>query len=300
MKKEDLIIRWLDNNLDEEELKAFKELDASSDFLKIDAAVKQLKAPEFDAEESLARLKAALPVQQLDQHKHQWKKYISSIAAVLVVAICLYFTVFNTNEVNYLAKNGEKTEFILPDNSEVILNAGSHISFEEKNWSDNRSLQLEGEAYFKVAKGKTFTVKTTKGDITVLGTEFTVNVRPQLFEVTCFEGVVDVIFNGKSMKLMAGHHFLVYNEKVQRQEISITEPSWIHTKSSFTSIPFNEVVEELERQYNITVTGESTKNEMLFTGSFTHENLETALQAITIPLNLSYELSGTKVVLKTK
>ena len=48
MTQEELIKKWLDNNLSEEELKAFKKLDASSAFMKIDEAAQKFAAPSFD------------------------------------------------------------------------------------------------------------------------------------------------------------------------------------------------------------------------------------------------------------
>ncbi|MEZ4795274.1 MAG: anti-sigma factor, partial [Flavobacteriaceae bacterium] len=59
MKKEDLIIKWLDNSLDEKEQKAFEQLDASSSFKKLDAALQHFKAPAFDVENQFQKLQAA-------------------------------------------------------------------------------------------------------------------------------------------------------------------------------------------------------------------------------------------------
>jgi ferric-dicitrate binding protein FerR (iron transport regulator) len=58
------------------------------------------------------------------------------------------------------AGNGEMYAFSLPDQSQVLLNAGSQASFKSWDWSSNRAVSLQGEAYFKVAKGQKFTVET--------------------------------------------------------------------------------------------------------------------------------------------
>lgn len=297
MKKEDLIIKWLDNNLSESELKAFKELDASSTFMKLDEAAKQFKAPQFNVEENLEKLlrQKPAPVKQLS-----WKRYISSIAAALVLTLGIYFVFFNNNETTFFAQNTQQTEFNLPDASEVVLNAGSHIVYIKSNWNNNRSLNLEGEAYFKVEKGSTFTVNTSHGTVTVLGTQFTVKSRENYFEVICFEGLVQVIHNNKSYKLPGGNSLSFVGNIIQKDYTKLTEPTWLHAKSSFVSVPYSEVIQELQRQYNLEVELDASHGDTLFTGSFTHENLETALQAITIPLNLSYDIKGNEVVLKTR
>jgi hypothetical protein len=62
-------------------------------------------------------------------------------------------------------------------------------------------------------------------------------------------------------------------------------------ESSFTGIPLNQVIAELERQYDIKikVDGVDTK---LFTGSFTHHQSKIALEAVTIPLKLGYKMEN--------
>lgn len=76
-------------------------------------------------------------------------------------------------------------------------------------------------------------------------------------------------------------------------------PSWIENSSSFKSMPYKYVVKELERQFNIKIEYNQIYSETLFTGNFTHTNLEMALQAISIPLNLEFTIfSSEKVFLQ--
>jgi len=63
----------------------------------------------------------------------------------------------------------------------VVLNSKSTISFNKTDWKNNRQLTLDGEAYFKVEKGSTFTVNTNNGSVTVLGTQFNVNSTRRFF-----------------------------------------------------------------------------------------------------------------------
>jgi len=295
MKKEDLIIKWLDNNLSEKELQAFEQLDAFSIYTKMDKAAQSFKAPHFDVDSAYANLKT---VQNNSKPSAPWKRYLSGIAAALVLTLGLYFTFQYSPDTQILAQNSEKIESTLPDTSEVVLNAGSSISFNEKTWSDNREIDLKGEAYFKVAKGSKFTVRTPQGEVVVLGTQFTVNARENFFEVVCFEGLVQVNYEGVIHELPGGKSFKVYGNKQFDNTTVKVEPTWLLEKSSFISIPYVEVVQELERQYGTSISMDQGLNETLFTGSFTHANLETALQAITIPLNLSYTINGNEVVLK--
>ncbi len=296
MKKEDLIIKWLDNNLNEEELRAFKKLDASSAFMKIDEVAQNYAAPSFDQDGVFAKINE----EKNRIQKTPWTRYVSGIAAALVVSLGLYFALFNTTpNTTHIAENANHVEFVLPDASEVLLNAGSQIVYNEEDWSSKRELTLNGEAFFKVATGTTFTVATQHGDVTVLGTQFTVNARENYFEVVCYEGVVAVKTNKETLNLSAGNSYKSYNGQNFNGTVTQSQPSWVDAKTIFKSVPYFAAVNELERQYDIKVTFDPDLENTLFTGSFTHENLETALEAITIPLNLSYDMKGKNVVLKS-
>lgn len=295
MKKKDLISKWLNFNLSDEELEVFNKLDTSSSYHRIDRAAKLFKAPVYDVNSSYTELKGKLGSQNKSRNLYS---YISAVAALLVVAFGLFYLLNTSSDVAYYAENSTKTEFLLPDRSEVILNAGSSVSFNDKNWSKNRNLTLEGEAYFKVAKGEKFTVQTKQGTVVVLGTQFKVNDREGYFEVSCYEGLVLVTNRGKEIELPAGYTYKTFGDRVVNEATALSKPSWLNNKSTFKSIPYNQVISELERQFDIEITGDATENKTLFTGSFSNENLKLALQAITIPLNLSYTINGKNVVFK--
>ncbi|MCW5520953.1 FecR domain-containing protein [Aureitalea sp. L0-47] len=296
MKKKDLISKWLNFNLSDTEKETFENLDVSASYHRIDRAAKYFKAPEFNTESSYQDLK-----NKLGNRKKSIRPlygYISGIAATLVVAFGLFALLNSPQSTEYVAENSARTEFVLPDTSEVILNAGSSISFKEENWDDSREVNLEGEAYFKVAKGKKFSVHSSQGVVTVLGTQFKVKDRSTYFEVSCYEGLVRVEFEGKTYELAAGDAVKAYGDMVVSEKTALGKPSWLENKSVFKSVPIREVIQELERQFDVQVSGEAITSNTLFSGSFSNQNLDTALQAITIPLNLSYSINGKSVVLK--
>jgi ferric-dicitrate binding protein FerR (iron transport regulator) len=83
----------------------------------------------------------------------------------------------------------------LPDGSKAYVNENSEISYDE-NFED-RTIQQEGEVFYKVIKGNTpFTVKTDGGEVKVTGTEFNVKSTGEDLEVEVEKGSVEVS-NGK-------------------------------------------------------------------------------------------------------
>ncbi len=177
------------------------------------------------------------------------------------------------------------------------MNALSSIEYKQENWNEKRSLHLDGEAYFKVAKGKKFNVFTESGVVTVVGTQFNVKQRANFFEVKCFEGKVSVVSDTIKRMLHSGQTFRISNQKFSEGITTDTTPKWTANMSDFDSVPFKEVLAEMERQYNIKITNKNANVDRLFTGGFVHHDLENALISITQPMNMTYELSASNQVI---
>ena len=297
MEKDYLLKKWLNNELTEEEQRAFNELeDAQLNKAIVDNA-QCFKASHFSTPASFKSLQEKLPTAQTPVRKVSWKRTLLQIASVLVLGFAVYYGFFYNQVTQVQTLAAEKITISLPDNSTVILNAASKISYHEKNWDEERELQLEGEAYFQVAKGKKFDVKTPEGTVSVLGTQFNVKQRDSYFEVICYEGVVQVTTNTAVKKLQAGDTFRMDAGVQFSGATDDVAPQWTGNMSSFKSVRFHQVLEELERQYNISITYDGAKKTQFFTGAFVHDNLENALQAVTAPLGLTYKIEGTTNVI---
>lgn len=88
---------------------------------------------------------------------------------------------------------GEVKKLILPDSSEVILNANSNLVYDENN-ADGREVWLDGEGFFEVrhtADNKKFIVHTYDNvSVEVLGTRFNVNSNNKKVEVVLQKGSI--------------------------------------------------------------------------------------------------------------
>lgn len=297
MEKEYLIKKWLDNDLNPQELKAFKQIDDYNDLIKLSDSLKQFKAPNFDNDLAYSEIQKNISHKKSAKKELHWFKPLLRIASIIVVILSVYYytTTLDTQIETFMA---EKTEVTLPDDSRVNLNALSTISFNKSKWNTNRNIDLNGEAYFDVEKGSKFNVNTTLGTVTVLGTEFHVKNRLNYFEVVCYEGSVKVISKNIHKILKPGDQFLVIDGKfiAQEKEKKI-KPSWLNNESYFKSIPYKYVLSEFERQYDITFTTDDIDTNILFTGNFVHNNKELALKSITLPLNITYKIQNSEIAL---
>lgn len=263
------------------------------DFLKIAAQTNRFETPSFNKAKTyqLIKTKKESKVIKLVPYKTIYK--VVAVAALLVLGLFLVLpspTIIET-------KIAENKTITLPDNSTVIINAVSSISYQEKGWDDNRNLKLEGEAFFKVAKGKKFNVQTSQGIVSVLGTQFNVYSRNNYFKITCYEGLVKVSFNGKNLKLPAGNEIWIKDGTLLNEnKIIIPQPTWTNGESSFNEESFEDVIGELERQYAIKVNL-NIKTSKKFTGSFTHKNLEIALLSICEPMGYKFIIKDSNVII---
>lgn len=96
---------------------------------------------------------------------------------------------------------------ILADGTEVWLNAASRLKFPFSFQGDVRKVEIEGEAYFNVARNaeKPFIVGTPDGEIRVLGTAFNVNTyEPGAVTAALVRGSIKAVTSGSEVVLQPG------------------------------------------------------------------------------------------------
>ncbi len=292
MTEETYIRKWLEGNLTEEELREFEKTELYASLQKMQDGLQAYKAPEFDTESEYARLAARMKSGGGKQIRVNWWRMTVGVAAVISLLIVSYVWLFSENIRIVETGIAEKRTVVLPDSSLVILNALSEIRINEGDWQETREVGLKGEAFFQVAKGSDFKVITKEGTVTVLGTQFNVKDRASYYEVICYEGLVSVNSQNHDEKLKPGFLFRSVNGQVLYEENKYYNfPHLLKNESAFFSVPFKEVIEEFERHYAVSVTTRNIDLETSFTGRFTHSDMELALQSVTLPLNLNFELT---------
>lgn len=295
MDKEYLIKKWLNNSLSESETEAFNALDDSGIYKEI---VNEAQRFHGNANATVHSFEAL--EKKLDSSKKNttsWMKIAAGIAAAFVIGLAMFSLLKNDAINTYTTDLAQNKIINLPDDSVVTLNQSSTLAYNTTDWDKNRLIDLKGEAYFDVKKGKRFEVITNQGSVRVLGTEFNVQSRDSLFKVSCYEGLVEIDFNGKQLQLPAGNEFILKSGKAETMtSIAIAEPYWLKNMSVFDNAPFEAVIKELEKHYSIKIKSPENMN-LNFTGAFEHNHLDNALKSITKPLNLTYTKQGSNEVI---
>ena len=212
-------------------------------------------------------------------------------AAVILICGAITFLYLNeyTEEVLKETAYGEKMTFVLPDKSEVILNANSSLRYDS---SKPRKVWLEGEAFFKVSKNQVkqekFQVITPDLTIEVMGTAFNVNSHQEKTKVYLEEGTVKLNLKSETIPeivLLPGE-ILTYSRKEgaefekKRTETKL-ESSWKAGTQLFEKTPLLEILSKMEEIYGVKIQlREHGLSKRLITMGIPVEDLGIALATI--------------------
>ncbi|MGJ8685112.1 MAG: FecR family protein [Nonlabens sp.] len=295
---ERLISKWLDNEISESEMSLLKEHKDYQAFEKIKTASSNLKLGEYDKNKEFERLQSRLNASKKSKST-PFLKWIAAAILIGIVAGGLYTTQLFSDQM--VETQLSSLYHSLPDQSSVHLNKNSSISYNESDYSDERIIELKGEAFFEVNKGKRFVVKTASGNIEVLGTKFNVISLGNTLTVSCFEGRVKVTSEGKEYILNPKDEIFIDEQGAVKENVNYTNtPSWITGEYVYDNQPLRHVLKDLSDNYNIKIEATKDVAQLKFSGGFDKNNFDQALQSIALPLGLEHNEVGDKILFSKK
>jgi transmembrane sensor len=234
-------------------------------------------------------------------------------------------------------RNGSKSKVDMPDGTQIWLNVGSRIEYDENYGNKNREITLTGEAYFDVShdEKKPFIIHTEKMNVKVLGTVFNIKAYPgdKMTEAELIRGRIEVTFPGRPREkliLKPSDKIAVVNNLIERSpdtaelkkitkkikpeivfsalnyqatDSTIIETAWVKNKFIFRSKKFDELSRDMERWFGICIlVRDSVMLEEEFTGTFNNEIITGALDALKLsyPFNYRYEKNNNTVTIYKK
>jgi ferric-dicitrate binding protein FerR (iron transport regulator) len=268
----------------------------------------------------------------------------SFIAFILLATIGIYFFTQKPKAVStagqsissVATKNGNRTKIVLPDGSQVWLNAGSSLDYNNSDFNrELREVSLNGEAYFDVTKNaeKPFIIHTKKMDIKVVGTAF--NVRSysneKFAEASLIRGSIEVTLkdrkdvkvvlkpnekisvpneepdriaskNGERIAVKKDHglipHLLVKDLKINPVNHIIAEIAWTENKLYFEDESLEDIGPMIERWFgkNVIIHNEALKK-VRYTGNFENETMEEVLSYLKLSRPFNFKIENDKVTI---
>lgn len=213
-----------------------------------------------------------------------------AVAASLLILIAAAVWSLRSRNIKYerlYATNySEVASYVLPDGTEVSLNANSTLEL-LGDWTTTvqREVRLKGEAFFKVQKKEEsqakFIVHTEDPDIEVLGTQFNVNTRKGRTLVMLEEGKIQLTSkeSKQGSKIMKPGQLADYQPS-RKMIISDIDPAkyrrWLKGYFSVDELSLEEVITEVERIYGLEVQLEDgkTKERGLVKGVLPIQNID--------------------------
>ena len=193
----------------------------------------------------------------------------------------------------------------LDDGAKVWVNAETKLKYPVTFVGDRREVVLEGEAFFDVAKNeKPFIVKTSFGDVRVLGTAFGISAyasEPESY-TTLVRGKVSVEREGiKPVVILPGEQVVTSKDgKMIKQQVDVEEfVGWKDGIYVFKEKSLGEIMKTLERWYNISVDfQEKSLVDLPFTGNLKrYDDINVFFDALTRTGDMKYRVEGNQVIL---
>lgn len=282
----------------------------------------------YSAEKSTAQI---IPLESKQRNSKRW---LAAASIVLILFASLFFLnrnnkriEVNTDSVNANIiveenRTNKPKAMLMKDGSKIILQPNSSIRYDNRFNDSLREVYLEGEAFFDVKRNpqKPFLVYNGNLITKVLGTSFVIgtNTKTGYIEVAVKTGRVQVYENSKQVAGVAQIESVILtpNQKaiyqVERRILQATlvaMPMPIQAATNIVTVEASHFVyeqekllavfKELEDAYGIEIVVENTNlNNCVFTGDVSSQDLFTKLRIICLTTNSSYEINGTKILIK--
>lgn len=289
--KDTLYARWLAGDLSPEEEQTLQTSGELEELESVINAADKLTLPKYDTAAGYAKFKAnKIPPKTATVRTLTTRRIWTMMAAAASILLLIYTgNLMLSGTTSIKAGNLANLTHDFKDQTKVVLNDGSKLMYDEANWEQERSVNLEGEAVFDVQTGSPFIVNTPNGTVEVLGTNFNVRAWGKKLHVECYEGSVRVRSNNHETVLSPNQAVNVVAGQMKEQTITHQKPLWTTGNSRFHEERLDVVFEELERQYDVNVDRSIINRP--FNGSFSHDNLDKAVDKICKVMGLKYEIS---------
>ncbi|MDX9882325.1 MAG: FecR domain-containing protein [Prolixibacteraceae bacterium] len=230
------------------------------------------------------------------QEKQQSAKYFKlmqlykyAAVAILVIALGGALAIFTLSvsktELKYTevyTDYGQVSGMTLPDGSQVWINAGTRLVYNNRFGIGNRDIKVEGEAFFSVSKDKKIPFVVDMGllKVEVTGTRFGVSNYSDA-------GTMDVVLEEGSVNIVSEHNRLLaqlapeemarFNknamtiEKLQVNPVHYT--SWRNGTMHIFELPLEQLISKLEKRFNQKFEAVPQVKDIPFTFSIEGESL---------------------------
>lgn len=213
------------------------------------------------------------------------------------------------NKIEYLTLHngdGKISEFLLSDGTKITLNCNSTLKYPKVFKGDKRDVELDGEAFFEVAKDKTkpFSVMANGIKTTVLGTKFNVSAYKNTakINVALVEGKVEVqTLGGRDKMILKPTEMATFNIESGGLTRSVFNTanisSWKNGSIIFEHASFLDIATRLNNTYGIQVIDRTKNLKWNYSGQFEKTDYLTIIKSICFAKKINYKQTNQTFIL---
>ena len=291
-----LLSKWLQGSISSEELTLLKQKYNLEELKDILDAQQNYDLDIVPAEEMWEGFQHQQDLEQVEQLRSGKSFFALPIFIFLLILLGLGLVYFLKSD-GIKTKRTEQQNYEFADGSKVIVGPESNLTFNESKWNEERRLELYGQAFFDVEKGKEFIVETNAGNIRVLGTEFDIwQIHNEFLRVQCYEGSVAVKANNQKEVVLKPGEEVRINKNILSDITSISEnqSDWLDNQRQYKSLPAYLVLGDMSRFYGKKFTMPKSLENEVFSGYLPTNNLEDMVKKFAIPMSWKWEEVGGK------
>lgn len=218
------------------------------------------------------------------------RQVLKQMAVLLCVSTATYFMVDQKPWQEMLAdqstKTGDMRAVNLADGTQIFINTATAINIDFT--AQLRSIKLiKGEILVETAQEnaniyRPFSVNTKHGTATALGTKFNVRLFDHHSKVSVYEGAVRInpADTDKSAITLQAGESAIFDEATYKPVQQETSSAWVKGLLVVYSMPLGEFVTELSRYRNGLIRCEPSISQLLVSGSFYINDIDSVLSGL--------------------
>lgn len=212
----------------------------------------------------------------------------------------------SANDVKLNTPRGGTYRVVLPDGTQVWLNAATSLTFPVQFSQNERRVLLNGEAYFEVTRDQQhpFIVETNKQEVKVLGTHFNITgyADDGTTKTTLLEGSVHIMnfadIDRRNVILKPGQQSVITGKALTVFEVDTEEAvAWKNGTFLFTGQRLEEIMKQVERWYDVEVVYEDKGlKQQAFRGTISRfKNISQLLEVLESTGSVHFNINGRRI-----
>lgn len=240
--------------------------------------------------------------------------YAARIAALVIVSFGIYFLFINEKPIDTVRYSSvveqNNLPLTLPDGSKITVKSGVEVEYPEFFSDDIRNVDFKGEAFFEVVSNpeQPMIVACENIRVKVLGTAFSLNNSENSDEISVYLQSGKVLFYSvdkdgsvvEQVSLKPGQKAIYNKISGMISKFEIADENYIAWKTGvleFVNAPLSDVINVLEKTYNINIKCNYAIGDYLLTARFSNETQESILESLKVVYGFNYEIQDNTILI---